>query len=159
MGNKSDSSAFRPPSPTEILLHQPLAEPFDVLPNEIWAPQAYVSIEVGTDDKAGFRSLSFLVDTGAAISAIPMYLAKHNRIPFKKDKKRKVPIQGIGGVVDESYLNEVQIRIGGVVLSIPCLFYSDGKDQGPAILGRAGVLGPLSIHFANSHVTIAREAQ
>lgn len=158
MGTNEPTPASQHPSSGshfEVLLQAPLTDPYTPLPAGILSPQALVKIDVRSDDSE-FRQLSFIVDTGALISAIPMYLARQNRIPFTTEKKRQVPILGIAGIVNNSYLGEIHLRIKNELCTIPCLFFDNGSGQGPAILGRAGFLEKYDIQIVRWHIFIGK---
>ncbi len=158
MGTNGPTPASQHPSSGgnfEVFLQAALTDSYAPLPREIFSPQALVPIDV-QDSASTFRQIKFIVDTGASISALPMYIAEQNHIPFSTNKLRKVPILGLGGIVEKSFLNDIVIRIRDKICRIPCLFFDNGTGQGPAILGRAGFLQHFDIQIAGWHILIGK---
>lgn len=120
------------------------------LPRGLWAPEPRLRIEVRTGDGA-FQGVNFLVDTGAAVSAIPSGLAELLAIPF--DRRRRMDFSGIGVPAIEAYLNEIVIRLCGVEHAIPCLVYRS-EELFETFLGRAGFFERFNVWLSDRELTV-----
>lgn len=120
------------------------------LPRGIWAPEPRLMIDVRTADGT-FRPVKFLVDTGAAVTAISMELAELVAIPF--DRRRRMDLFGIGVAAVEAYLNQIVIRLCGVEHTLPCLIYCS-DELFETFLGRAGFFERFDVSLSDRELTI-----
>jgi len=93
----------------------------------------------------GFQQMKFVLDTGSDITTIPLESANRFRLPFNRSAQ-PITVQGIGGRTQGS-LDQVTIRLFGVVRTIPCVFAETSPAQETRssrpplnLLGRAGFL-------------------
>lgn len=107
-------------------------------------------VDVRTADGT-FRKLRFLLDTGAAVSAMPMGLARILGIPH--DRQRRMDFVGVGVAAVEAYLNEIVIRLCGVEHTIPCLIYCS-DDVFETFLGRSGFFERFNVSLSDRELTI-----
>jgi hypothetical protein len=124
------------------------------LPSRVLAPvpRAWLGVK---NSESHLKNIEFIVDTGADISAISMYVAEENSISF--NRRQRVGLKGVSRhPIKESFLNKIDLQIGTISCTIDCLIYDDGGKGGYSFLGRAGVLEKFSILFRNWHVYIGR---
>lgn len=98
-----------------------------------------IIIEVRTLD--GWRGRHFLVDTGADASVGSRDLAQ--RIGHDWDRLPVIAATGVGPGYVPAKLGSLPIRIGGIELTVRCLFL-DQRDA-PYILGCADVLDRFAL--------------
>jgi hypothetical protein len=141
-------SSRRPPSQR---LDVPL-ESLDLL-RGIWSPQPIVSLPVRSDGHEA--RLRFLVDTGAAITMIPKWIADAHGLP--NDRRRHYPLQGLGGTA-EAYLHEFKVFLCGAWHSLPCAIAhsSPHSPLNEAVVGRAGIIDHFVISIGNGRLVIER---
>lgn len=120
------------------------------LPRGLWSPEPRLLVDVQTADGT-FRAAKFLVDTGAAVSAIPMSLAELLKIPF--DRRQRMDFSGIGVRAVEAHLNHIVIRLCGVEHTIPCLIYRS-EDIFAAFLGRSWFFERFDLHLSDRELAV-----
>ena len=108
-----------------------------------WSPSGPIvdlKILVEVRTLRGFRGRHFVVDTGADFCTAPRDPAQ--QVGQDWDRLPVVRVTGIGPGQVRAKLGRLPLRIGGIELSVRCLFLDQPKA--PLILGCADVLD----HFA-----------
>ena len=100
-------------------------------------------IELPVKTSQGFKTLSFLIDSGAVVSALPQTLASDlgtdiARLP-------RITIEGFAGQKTFAYKGEFVILIGNKEVPIPVVFSEN--PQASNILGRIGFFDQFNIEF------------
>ena len=98
-----------------------------------------ILIEVRT--LRGFRGRHFVVDTGADFSAAPRDLAQ--QVGQEWDRLPAARVTGIGPGHVSAKLGRLPLRIGGIELTVRCLFLD--QPNAPLILGCADVLDRFAL--------------
>lgn len=116
----------------------------------MWAPEPRILVDVKT--RTGrFQKVRFLLDTGAAVSAIHVELVDLLGISFHR--RRRMDFSGVGADHVQAYLNEVTIRLCDRECSLPVLIY-ESEQLTESFLGRAGFYEHFSIALTGSQLTI-----
>ena len=100
-------------------------------------------IELPVKTLQGFKTLSFLIDSGAVVSALPQTLASDlgtdiTRLP-------RITIEGFAGQKTFAYKGEFVILIGNKEVPIPVVFSENSAASN--ILGRIGFFDQFNIEF------------
>jgi len=95
----------------------------------------FISVSLKTIDK-GWVNFRFIVDTGADLTTLPLFMARKLGINLGKCRRGKA--EGIGGVVVETREAEIPIRLKNFEFLIRCSIVED--EQTPFLLGRIDVL-------------------
>lgn len=104
----------------------------------------FPAAEVGFIIKGGeWISLFLIVDSGAAISALPRSDAATLNITAEKGKETFV--SGIGGLPLRGWQHTIRVRLGNQLMMLPVIFLEN--DSAPRILGRAGIFERFSVVF------------
>lgn len=103
-------------------------------------PAAEVRFKIASDEQT---SLFLVIDSGAAISALP----GSDAAMFGIDVERGIPmtITGINGPPINGWKHDMVIGLGEDFVRIPLVFLED--DTAPRILGRAGIFDRYIIVF------------
>ena len=118
--------------------------PYGITLREGGVLDTFPAAEVFLFSQKGDRfSLFLLIDSGAAISALPASDAPTLGI----DKNKGIPlhIAGIDGRVVNAWRHEVKIGLGETTLLIPFAFLE--YKEAPRILGREGVFDRFNVIF------------
>ncbi len=93
--------------------------------------------------KGEWLSLFLVVDSGAAISALP----KSDAGMFGVDAEKGAPmlISGVGGIAVKGWQQNIEVRLGTKLIDLPIVFLDD--DLAPRILGRLGVFSRFTMIF------------
>lgn len=137
-----------PPSPSTTI--DVALEPLD-LPRGLWSPQPVVNLAVRTERTEA--RLRFLVDTGAAITMIPKWIADAQGLP--NNRRKNYALVGLGSRV-EAYLHEFDVFLCGTWHTIPCAI-AHGEPRSPlneAVLGRAGIVDFFVVCVGNGRLKI-----
>ncbi len=100
--------------------------------------------------KTGYKKITFLLDSGAVVSALPLKAARDVGVDFSQTKR--IALQGFSGLPTFAYFGEITVKIGGEDFSFPAVFTeSNGTSY---ILGRKGFFDQFSIYFNNKSKTV-----
>jgi hypothetical protein len=99
------------------------------------------TIPVGVRTLSGVETYWFLLDTGADSSAGPRSLAEQAGSDW--DRLPAARVTGVGTGMAEVRFGDLQILLGGVSLTVRCLFID--SSQAPFVLGRADVLERFAV--------------
>ena len=106
-------------------------------------PDPKITVNVLT--KFGYEPFSFLLDTGADCTIVPLSLAEDIGIDLRQSTKaRTYGIEG-NGIVGR--VGKIQIMIGDKQLQITCMFAE--RETMPYILGRMDIFSNFNISFDN----------
>ena len=106
-------------------------------------PDPKITVNVLT--KFGYEPFSFLLDTGADCTMVPLSLAEDIDIDLRQSPKaRSYGIEGDGIV---GRVGKIQIMIGDKELQITCLFAE--RETVPYILGRMDIFSNFNVSFDN----------
>ncbi|MEK7521961.1 MAG: retroviral-like aspartic protease family protein [Patescibacteria group bacterium] len=113
------------------------------------------NVELPLKTASGFVDTSFLLDTGAIISTLPLRMAKNLGIDIVN--ARRITLQGFSGVPVFAYLGKITIKIGNQEFEFPATFTEFSKKN---ILGRKGLLDNFDINFdyEKKIITLSRKA-
>ncbi|HKZ35195.1 MAG TPA: aspartyl protease family protein [Patescibacteria group bacterium] len=100
-------------------------------------------IDLPVKTAAGYKTLTFLIDSGAVVSALPQTLAADlgtdiTRLP-------RITIEGFAGQKTFAYKGEFVIVLGNKEVPIPVVFSEN--PQASNILGRIGFFDQFNIEF------------
>jgi hypothetical protein len=102
--------------------------------------------------------IPFCIDTGADLSALPVFLAEQRGIAIPKSEHSRGRVSGLVGSVDR-YRGVIRLRIFGEDFAWPCDFV---ESQGPArvrsygVLGRAGLIAAFNVCIKSPWLTLDR---
>ncbi len=100
--------------------------------------------------KTGYKKVTFLLDSGAVVSALPLKAAKDVGVDFSRAKR--ITLQGFSGLPTFAYFGQITVQIGGRDFSFPAVFTeSNGTTY---ILGRKGFFDQFAIYFDNQKKTV-----
>lgn len=121
-------------------------------PNLGYTPEPIVTFPLKTS--RGYTNTSFLLDTGAIISTLPLQTAKDLGVNLLS--ARRINLQGFGGMSVFAYLDNITIQIDGSEFVLPATFSEISKAN---ILGRKGLLDYFTINFdsENKLITLSRK--
>lgn len=88
-----------------------------------------------------FLPFSFLFDTGADISSLPVSAA--GKLDIDLSKCVKEPMTGYEGTSVLVYRSQINIKFNKKILTIPCVFTP--IEHVPILLGRAGILDKFTL--------------
>lgn len=91
----------------------------------------------------GYVDKTFLLDSGAVVSAMPFEAAQEMGIDLVRAKR--ITLQGFSGVPTFAYLDKMTIQIGGKDFDFPAVFTESNTTT--YILGRKGFFDDFSIQF------------
>lgn len=91
----------------------------------------------------GYVDTTFLLDSGAVVSTLPLQAAKDTGVDLSKAKR--ITLQGFSGVPAFAYLDKITIKIGSADFEFPATFTESSATT--YILGRKGLFDEFSINF------------
>lgn len=91
----------------------------------------------------GYEETTFLLDSGAVVSTMPLQAAHDTGVDLTKAKR--ITLQGFSGVPAFAYLDKVTIKIGDSEYEFPATFTESNSTT--YILGRKGLFDDFSILF------------
>ena len=98
----------------------------------------------------GYKKITFLLDSGAVVSALPLQAAKDVGVDFSQAKR--IALQGFSGIPTFAYYGNITVKIGKKEFTFPAVFTeSNGTSY---ILGRKGFFDQFSIYFDNKKKTV-----
>lgn len=92
---------------------------------------------------SGYVDTTFLLDSGAVVSTLPLQAAHDTGVDLAKAKR--ITLQGFSGVPAFAYLDKIIIQIGGTDLEFPATFTESNATT--YILGRKGLFDDFTINF------------
>lgn len=125
-----------------------LVFPYGITLREAGNIDVFPAVEVGfLNNKNGLISLFLLVDSGAAISALPKSDA--NAFGINVEHGKASYISGINGEAINGWSHDIGVKLGERILKIPVMFLD--LESAPRVLGRAGVFDKFTIIFEESN--------
>lgn len=105
---------------------------------------------------SGYMDTTFLLDSGAVVSTLPLQAAKDTGVDLSKAKR--ITLQGFSGVPAFAYLDKITIKIGATDVELPATFTESNATT--YILGRKGLFDDFTINFDNVQrvITISKRS-
>lgn len=105
---------------------------------------------------AGYVDTTFLLDSGAVVTTLPLQAAKDTGVDLSKAKR--ITLQGFSGVPAFAYLDKITIKIGATDVELPATFTESNATT--YILGRKGLFDDFTINFDNVQrvITISKRS-
>lgn len=91
----------------------------------------------------GYKDTTFLLDSGAVVSALPLQAAYDTGVDLTN--AQRITLQGFSGVPSFAYLDSIVIKIADQDFTFPAVFTESTKTS--YILGRKGFFDEFSISF------------
>ncbi|MCE7898095.1 MAG: hypothetical protein DPW11_01595 [bacterium] len=98
----------------------------------------------------GYVDTTFLLDSGAVVSTLPLQAAHDTGVDLAKAKR--ITLQGFSGVPAFAYMDKIIIQIGGVDFEFPATFTESNATT--YILGRKGLFDDFTINFDHENRAI-----
>lgn len=98
----------------------------------------------------GYIETSFLLDSGAVVSTLPLQAANDTGVDLSRAKR--ITLQGFSGVPAFAYLSTITVKIGSKEFEFPATFTESNATT--YILGRKGLFDDFSIIFDHEERTI-----
>lgn len=98
----------------------------------------------------GYVDTTFLLDSGAVVSTLPLQAAKDTGVDLSQAKR--ITLQGFSGVPAFAYLAQITVEIAGTEYEFPATFTESNSTT--YILGRKGFFDDFSILFDHEQRTI-----
>ncbi|GAB4025979.1 MAG: hypothetical protein Fur0011_0200 [Candidatus Microgenomates bacterium] len=98
----------------------------------------------------GYVDTTFLLDSGAVVSTLPLKAAHDTGVDLAKAKR--ITLQGFSGVPAFAYMDKIIIQIGGVDFEFPATFTESNATT--YILGRKGLFDDFTINFDHENRVI-----
>lgn len=92
---------------------------------------------------SGYTNTTFLLDSGAVVSTLPLQAAQDTGVDLSKAKR--ITLQGFSGVPAFAYLDKITIKIGEHDVELPATFTESSSTT--YILGRKGLFDDFTINF------------
>lgn len=104
----------------------------------------------------GYVDTTFLLDSGAVVTTLPLQAAKDTGVDLSKAKR--ITLQGFSGVPAFAYLDKVTVKIGNTDFEFPATFTESNATT--YILGRKGLFDEFSINFNHEDrvITISKRS-
>lgn len=104
----------------------------------------------------GYVNTTFLLDSGAVVSTLPLQAAQDTGVDLSKAKR--ITLQGFSGVPSFAYLAQITVKIGDSDFEFPATFTESSSTT--YILGRKGLFDEFSIHFDHEErvITISKRS-
>lgn len=105
---------------------------------------------------SGYVDTTFLLDSGAVVSTLPLGAAHDTGVDLSKAKR--ITLQGFSGVPAFAYLDKITIKIGNTDFEFPATFTESSSTT--YILGRKGLFDEFSINFDHEErvITISKRS-
>lgn len=91
----------------------------------------------------GYRDTTFLLDSGAVVSALPLQAAELTGVNLAESKR--ITVQGFSGVPTFAYLDDITVQIAERDFTFPAVFTESSRTT--YILGRKGFFDDFTIEF------------
>lgn len=98
----------------------------------------------------GYRDTTFLLDSGAVVSALPLNAAHDTGVDLTKAKR--ITLQGFSGIPTFAYLDNIVVNIADKDFTFPAVFTESQKTT--YILGRKGFFDDFTIEFNNEEQVV-----
>ena len=105
-------------------------------------PDPLVDLEVKTP--RGWQKLRFLVDSGADVTTLPLFLAQMWGIRI--DRSQEVAMDGVGEEAIAAYPGRLTVRLGDQELTLRCYFVA---SETIPLLGRLDLWSRFDLIFDN----------
>jgi hypothetical protein len=92
---------------------------------------------------AGYEDTTFLLDSGAVVSTLPLQAAHDTGVDLARAKR--ITLQGFSGVPAFAYLDKITVTMGGRDFEFPATFTESNSTT--YILGRKGLFDDFTINF------------
>ncbi|PIR99105.1 hypothetical protein COT87_01235 [Candidatus Collierbacteria bacterium CG10_big_fil_rev_8_21_14_0_10_44_9] len=104
----------------------------------------------------GYEETTFLLDSGAVVSTLPLEAAQSTGVDLSLVKR--ITLQGFSGVPSFAYLATITIKIGNTDFELPATFTESNSTT--YILGRKGLFDDFSINFDHEErvITISKRS-
>lgn len=102
-------------------------------------------IQIPLKTLRGYEETTFLLDSGAVVTTMPLQAAHDTGVDLTKAKR--ITLQGFSGVPAFAYLDKVTIKIGEREYQLPATFTESNSTT--YILGRKGLFDDYKIQFDN----------
>ncbi|MBW7874349.1 MAG: aspartyl protease family protein [Ignavibacteria bacterium] len=104
----------------------------------------------------GYDETTFLLDSGAVVSTLPLQAAHDTGVDLAKAKR--ITLQGFSGVPAFAYLDKITIKIGSEDFEFPATFTESNSTT--YILGRKGLFDEFTINFDHEErvITISKRS-
>lgn len=105
---------------------------------------------------AGYVNTTFLLDSGAVVSTLPLNAAHDTGVDLSRAKR--ITLQGFSGVPAFAYLASITVKIGDSEFEFPATFTESSATT--YILGRKGLFDDFSINFDHEErvITISKRS-
>lgn len=103
-------------------------------------------IELPMKTTSGYVDTTFLLDSGAVVSALPLQAARDTGINLATAKR--ITLRGFSGVPTFAYLGNITVKIGSEDYEFPAVFTE--SESTTYILGRKGLFDDFTIEFDNT---------
>ncbi|MEI8232634.1 MAG: aspartyl protease family protein [bacterium] len=104
----------------------------------------------------GYVDTTFLLDSGAVVSTLPLQAAQDTGADLANAKR--ITLQGFSGVPAFAYLAKITIKIGNTEYELPATFTESNSTT--YILGRKGLFDDYTINFNHEQrvITISKRS-
>lgn len=104
----------------------------------------------------GYENTTFLLDSGAVVSTLPLQAAQDTGVDLSRAKR--ITLQGFSGVPAFAYLDKITIKIGEADFEFPATFTESSATT--YILGRKGLFDEFTINFDHEErvITISKRS-
>lgn len=92
---------------------------------------------------SGYVDTTFLLDSGAVVSTLPLQAAHDTGVDLARAKR--ITLQGFSGVPAFAYLDKIVIQLAGIDFEFPATFTESNATT--YILGRKGLFDDFTINF------------
>lgn len=105
---------------------------------------------------SGYEETTFLLDSGAVVSTLPLQAAHDTGVNLANAKR--ITLQGFSGVPAFAYLDKITIKIGEQDFEFPATFTESSTTT--YILGRKGLFDEFTINFDHEEriITISKRS-
>lgn len=105
---------------------------------------------------SGYVNTTFLLDSGAVVSTLPLQAAKDTGVDLTQAKR--ITLQGFSGVPAFAYLAKITVKIGNTDFEFPATFTESNSTT--YILGRKGLFDDFTINFDHEQrvITISKRS-
>ena len=113
-------------------------------------------VTVPLKTSAGYENTTFLLDSGAVVSTLPLQAAQDTGVDLSRAKR--ITLQGFSGVPAFAYLDKITIKIGEQDFEFPATFTESSATT--YILGRKGLFDIFTINFDHEErvITISKRS-
>ena len=128
--------------------------PYQVRTSPIFGQVPTIKLRLPLKTIEGIEVFTFLFDTGADVTSMPISAAEKLGIDIKKCKK--ILMSGFEGSTITVHLSKISLVLDGKSFTIPCVF--NPNINVALLLGRAGILNKFTITMdAKKKVAIFQE--